>query len=330
MLFLVGILVIAFFVLKDILLSILFGMLFAYLFYPVYKKLNRKLHKPNLSSVIILILFILILVIPVLIILPALAQQALHAYSFMQTLDLGGSLSKLLPQFLSSEMARVLNIQINNLVSQFFSQVLNQASNIITAIPNLILQFAVMFFTFYFATRDGDKIVRYLESISPLSGKTHQKFIYEFKHITDAIVYGQGLIGVVQGLAVGLILFLLGVSNYLILTLIATLFSIIPILGAGMVWFPVAIFMLFTGSPIKGIILLIYGFFFVSIIDNVLRPYFLSKGSALPISVALIGTIGGLYAFGVIGLIFGPLVLAYAIILLDFYRKGKFREIFRS
>jgi predicted PurR-regulated permease PerM len=88
--------------------------------------------------------------------------------------------------------------------------------------------------------------------------------------------------------------------------------------------------MIISGNVLSGALLLAYGAIFVSSIDNILRPYFLSKRSTLPIAVALIGTIGGFYTFGIIGLVLGPLILAYTLIVVDFYRKGNLKELFEN
>ena len=158
----------------------------------------------------------------------------------------------------------------------------------------------------------------------------YKKFMEEFREITNTIVYGQFLIGVIQGLALGIGLFILQVPKSLILTFVAIVVSIIPILGSWLVWLPAGIFLITTGSVFKGIVLLIYGGLFVSSIDNILRPYFISKKSHMSIVIALIGVIGGLYAFGIVGLVIGPLILSYVMIIIDFYRQGKLNELFRE
>jgi predicted PurR-regulated permease PerM len=123
-------------------------------------------------------------------------------------------------------------------------------------------------------------------------------------------------------------LYFLGVPKALTLTVIAAIVSIIPVLGTWLVWFPVGIILLITGNTFSGIFVLLYGAFFVSLIDNLLRPYILSKKSSLHIVLSVIGTIGGLYLFGIVGLILGPLILAYVVIIIEFYKEGKLNELF--
>src|SRR3989339_275519 len=103
---------------------------------------------------------------------------------------------------------------------------------ILVNLPSLLFQLAVFLFTFYFATKDADKLGAYISSLSPFSKATEAKFLQEFRGITNAIIFGQILIGITQGLALGAGLFFLGVPNAVVLTAVAALVSIIPVLGS--------------------------------------------------------------------------------------------------
>ena len=112
--------------------------------------------------------------------------------------------------------------------------------------------------------------------------------------------------------------------------LLAIIVSIIPMIGAWLVWVPIALYLLVIGDTLSGTILFLYGLLFVSTIDNILKPYFISKRTNVGTFVAILGIVGGLYTFGVIGLILGPLVLSYVLIIVDFYRQGKLNELFKE
>lgn len=319
------------YVLKPIIFAIIIGLLLAYIFQPVYKKIKKKIKGRNLSTILLISLIFFVIAIPTWFLLPALISQTFDTYQYFQTINMGDLVRGLLPNLVSERVATIWVVHFNNLVSKFFSSLLNQFTSILVNIPNLLLQFAVVLFTFYFTTRDADKLKDYASKLSPFSKSTELKFLKEFRNITNAIIFGQVLIGIAQGLALGIGLFILGVPRALILTVVAIFASIIPVLGSWLVWLPTSIFLLATGSIFKGVLLLVYGALFVSTIDNILRPYFLSrKSNNLPVAIALIGIIGGLYAFGLIGIILGPLILAYAIIILEFYRQGKLNELFRK
>ena len=185
-------------------------------------------------------------------------------------------------------------------------------------------------FTFFFATRDAEDLQKFFSDISPFGKRTEKRFNNEFRHITNAVVYGQILIGLIQAAVLGIGLYFLGIPNTLLLTFVAAIFCVIPVLGSWLVWLPVSLVLFATGDTSKAIFLLVYGAFIVASIDNLIRPYLLSKHSTLNVAVALIGTIGGLYAFGIVGLVLGPLILAYAMILFEFYREGRLNEIFKE
>jgi len=319
-----SIFILAFFVLRPIIIPIIFGLLFAYMLSPLYKQIRKRIKNKNLSALTLIVAIILLIGVPIVYVTPLLVNQAFETYVSIQNANMYDFVSIFIKGDLSSAIARSLD----NIVGQIFSSFLNQFKSILINLPSMLLLFAVFLFTFYFAIRDSDELKQYISALSPFSTSTEEKFLKEFRGITNAIVLGQVLIGIAQGLAVGVGLFFLGVPKTLILTFIASIVSMIPILGSWIVWLPVGMYLVLSGQTFDGIFLLLYGALFVSTIDNLIRPYMLSKQSNLPIALSLIGTIGGLYFFGIAGLILGPLVLAYTLIIIEFYREGKLRDLF--
>jgi len=324
--FILGIFLLSYLVLKEILVPIAFGLLFSYIFSPVYKKINRKIPHKNLAAFILVIGILIVVSIPIIYFIPALVKQTFNIYSLLQNFDF----VRIFNQYAETEIAQAIAINLDNLLGKFFSTLLTQLSNLLVNLPSILLQLAVFLFTFFFAVRDSDKLNEYVTSLSPFSVETEKKFLREFRGITNAIIFGQVLIGIIQGLAVGLGMYFLGVENLLLLTFVACVFSIIPVLGSWAVWLPVGVIHVIQGNPVPGFIFLLYGGFFVSSIDNIVRPVLLSKRSNLPVALSIIGTIGGLYFFGIAGLILGPLILAYLLIIIEFYRQGKLDELFKK
>ena len=321
-----GIFILTFFILRPIIIPIIFGLLFAYIFSPVYKRIRGKVKGKNMSAFLLMLSLIIIIAVPVIYFVPILVKQAFDIYILLQNFDFGVFLS----QFVKGDISSSLALNLNNIIGQTFSTFLNQFTAVLVNLPSLLLQFAVFLFTFYFAIRDQEELKEYISTLSPFSEATEKKFLKEFRGITNAIVFGQVFIGIVQGLAVGAGLFFLGVPKALILTFVACVVSIIPVLGSWLVWLPVSLILLVAGQTFAGIFLFLYGALFVSTIDNLFRPWILSKQSNLPIALSVIGTIGGLYFFGIAGLVLGPLVLAYVIIIIEFYREGKLKELFNK
>jgi predicted PurR-regulated permease PerM len=260
---------------------------------------------------------------------PTLIRQAFDTYTFLQKTNFADFFSKF-PTIFTPEVSGVAAANVQSFIGKTFTSFLNYFSDFLVNFPNLLLQFAVFIFVFFFATRDSEKLTDYFSKLSPFSASTEVKIMSEFRGITNAIVYGQILIGILQGLLIGIGLFIIGVPRASLLTFIAVIVSIIPMLGSWIVWLPVGIFLLASGQTSSGTFLLIYGLLFVSTIDNILRPLFLSKRSHLNIVLSVIGTVGGLYYFGIVGLILGPLILAYILIIFDLYRQGKLSELFKK
>lgn len=319
---------IAFIILKPIFMAILVGLILAYIFHPIYKIISKKIKYPNLATAILMLLAFLVFAVPVWFIAPLLISQTFETFRYLQQVNFAQVLSNILPHFFTPETASVAAIHLNNLISSFFSSILTSISSLVSNLPGLIVKIVTALFTFFFATRDAHKFKEYITSLSPFSQKTGEKFFSEFRNITNAIVYGQIAIGIIQGLSLGVGLWILGAPSPLLLSALTMVVSIIPVLGAWLVWLPTGILMILSGNVLGGGILLVYGALVVSLLDNFLRPYFLARRSTLPISIALIGTIGGYYTFGIIGLVIGPLILAYLMIVVDFYRQGKLKELF--
>lgn len=322
--------IVAVLVLKPILISIIIGLLLAYIFHPVYEKIHSKVKRKNLSAVILIFGMTIIIIVPLIFVIPMIVRQMFESYIYLQGVNFADAVTKFFPSLFTADSSRVFAVNFNSFVSTTITSLMNEFTVFIVNFPTILLHFAVILFTFYFSVRDADKLKEYLVKLSPFSLETEKKFGEEFRNITDAVIYGQILIGVVQGLTLGIGLFFLGVPKFLVLTLIAIIASTIPILGSWLVWLPTGLFMIISGNQTKGVILLLYGLFFVSIIDNVLRPYFLSKKSSLSLPLSIIGVIGGLYSFGIIGLVLGPLIMAYAMIVVDFYKQGRFNELFKQ
>lgn len=313
----------AFLVIKPIIIPIMFGLLFAYIFGPVYKKIYSKTKRKNISAFLILAGFVVIIGIPIVFLVPNLITQTFETYAKFQNLNVAEILGNLMEGDITTSLAK----NIDNIVGQIFSSFLNQFKDVLVNLPSLMLHFAVFLFTFFFAVRDSEGLRKNISSLSPFSKNMEIKIMNEFRGITNAIVFGQMLIGVIQGLALGAGLFFLGVPNILTLTFIACIVSIIPLIGSWTVWLPVGVFMLIEGQLWQGVFLLLYGALFVSTLDNFLRPYFLSKQSRLPVALSIIGTVGGLYLFGIAGILLGPLILAYVLIIIEFYQEGKLKEL---
>ena len=323
-LFLAGILII-----RPILVSILWGLILAYIFHPLYNFVLNKVKEKNISTLIVLLLIIFLLFVPIWFLLPTISKQIFDVYSSFQALDISELFQEILPGLAASPafQTEVISL-ISSFVSKIISSLSTSFSGILLDLPLIALQIVVILFTFFFALRDGNKLKEYMKDISPFSKSFEKDLLKEFKNITNAVIFGQIVTGVVQGLLTGIGLFVAGVPHSLLLTAIAILAAIIPVVGAWLIWVPASIYLLMSGNAAAGIGLLLYGALLISWVDNILRIWIVSRKSSLSSVIVLIWMIGGLIVFGIIGLIIGPLVLSYLIILLNQYKNKKFADLF--
>ncbi|MFA5061105.1 MAG: AI-2E family transporter [Candidatus Pacearchaeota archaeon] len=318
--------ILAYYIVKPIIVPIIFALLLAYIFIPTYKRINSRIKHKNISALVLILLIFIVILVPLIYLLPNLLKEVTETYTLLRNFNF----ESILDGFLGEELASSFSQQFDNIISRLFASLASQLTGILTSIPSLLLKLVVFLFTFFFAVRDYQEMKTYIRKISPFSKGLEEKFEKEFRGITNAIMFGQLLIGLITALAFGVGAYILGVPKVLILTFLTGIVSVIPILGAWIVWFPAGIIMIALGRTLAGGILIIYGALFVSTIDNILRPYFISKNSQLPIVISVIGTIGGLYFIGILGLILGPLILAYVLIIIDFYQQGKLKELFEK
>ena len=141
-----------------------------------------------------------------------------------------------------------------------------------------------------------------------------------------SVIFGQIIIGIFQGIFTGIGLFIFKAPSPLILSIVAIFVGIIPLIGPWLVWFPVAIYLLLlSGNTFGGIGLMIYGLIIISWIDTIVRPLIVSKTAKVSSPIVLIGMVGGLFVFGILGLIIGPLILSYISLILEMYKDKKLK-----
>lgn len=312
--------ILGFLILKPIALSIVTGLILAYVFYPLYERLFAIIKEKNTSSLIICFLLLFIVIIPSWFVIPIVARQVFNAYNFIQGANLASSIVNFFPSMgLTSDFYTI----INSFMSNIASSLLNKLTSFIINFQTLLLHAAVIFFVLFFALRDWDKLRKYVKSLSPLSAETEDVFFNKFKDVTNSVLFGQIIVGLVQGLTAGIGFLIFGVSGAISLTLLTIFFGMIPVIGPVIVWLPIDILLFVQGRTGAAIGLLIYGILVVSTVDNIIRPLIVSKRTKLNSGIVLVGMIGGLFVFGVLGLILGPLIIAYSLLILDFYRTKK-------
>lgn len=315
--------VLAFFLVKPILLSIISGILLAFVFSPVYNWVYKKTNSRNLSASLISIFLILIIVIPFWFFMPIILEQSFGIYQAIQSFDFVTPLKTIFPSLFSSEG---ISKELVSILYSFTTNAANYISNafgqLLLNLPELSLQLLVMAFTFFYVLRDKDELVIYIKSLLPFSKEIENKIFEYSKGITFSVLYGQIIVGILQGIAVGLGLYLFNVPNALFLTLAAVVFGILPILGTTIIWLPVAIYVLISQGTLPAFGVSIFGLL-SNFLGDFVRPVIVARRIQMNSALMLIGMIGGILLFGILGTILGPLIIGYLLILLEIYRNKR-------
>lgn len=308
-------------VLKPFFGPIFWAVAIAIIFAPVQDWLNRKLPgRRNLNAALTLLICLVVVIIPVVFTITSVVGQIADFYRMVESdeVDLTKYVQKVQDGFptLQSWLAR-FGIDIDNLKQN--------AANAAMATGKFVAQHSlsigqnafgfalgvgVMLYVGFFLLRDGDKIVQLLYKALPLGDEREHLLFTKFAEVTRATVKGNVVVAIVQGSIGGIAFAALGIGGALLWGVVMAIFSMLPAVGASLIWIPVAIYLFATGAVVKAIILIIVGAFGIGLIDNVLRPILVGRDTKLPDYLVLLSTLGGLVLFGINGFVVGPLIAA--------------------
>jgi predicted PurR-regulated permease PerM len=314
-------LVLAFFLVRPILLAIIMGLILAFIFSPVYDLFYKYTKSKNFSALLICFILLIAIIIPLWFLTPVVIDQSIKIYTAAQQIDFITPLKNFFPElFVSEDFSAEIGSTIYSFVTKITSSLMTSLSQLILNFAIIFLQMLVVFFVLFFVLKDKEELVKYIQSLLPFSKEIEKKLFKSSKDITVSVLYGQVVIGIMQGIIVGIGLFIFKIPNALLLTFFAALAGIFPIIGTALVWVPVVIYLLIAGDSLPAIGIAVFGLC-SSLIENMVKPVFVSKRTNLNTSLILIGMVGGLLLFGILGIILGPLILAYLLIVLELYRK---------
>jgi len=321
--------IITFLLLKPFITTIISAVLLTYIFYPVYRKLQKVLKNKNIASFMMCVLIVLLFLVPTGLIINSLARDVIGAYG-----DIMGFLSNTQVDIdaLNTYVFEKFGIELDiiSLVINTSTFVIERIRGFLVSLPQKILNFFILFVLMYYLFKEGESLTVRVKKFLPLKRIYKEEIIKEVQDVTHAVVYGHVITALAQGAVGALGLFIFGVKGALIWGLIMFFFSLMPFIGPPLIWIPASLYLLVNGivshSPNligRGIGLFIYGALIIGTIDNIIRPKVIGARAKINPAVILLGVIGGLYLFGVIGLIVGPLVLSLFFTTLKIYEDKK-------
>ncbi len=315
--FLVGFLMLTILLIWPVFPYVVLAMLMAYLLHPVDRRLRAVISSPGIRASLLTLLALITFALPLV--------YAVH----LITSDVGAAFQPERAQqmlerahaWLVSHRAEIVANWMLEAVARIRELLLASVPVLFGSLFNISLGIFVCLFVFYYFTKEGEAIWNGFLAALPLPGKLKTEMNREVTGIVRAILYGQLLTALVQGLVGGLGLALFQVPQALVLTVLMVLLSFFPFVGTPLIWVPAGVLKIMAGDTWQGIGLLAYGAAVVMNVDNVLRPRLIAMHSQVHPVVILIGIIGGTKIFGFIGFLVGPVIFAIFLQLLRFFAE---------
>jgi predicted PurR-regulated permease PerM len=318
--------------------AVLWGTVMAIVFAPLYRRLLRLTRQRRNVAALATVMIILVLVIlPLTLIIASLVQEAAGVFQRIQAGEVNFGryfqqvfaalpewASDLLKRFRLTNLAAVQEKLSAGLMkgSQFLAA---RAINIGQNTFDFIVSLFVMLYLLFFLLRDGDGLSKRIQAAVPLRAEQQRELLNRFTIVIRATVKGNIVVAIVQGALGGLIFWFLGITAPLLWAALMAVFSLLPAVGAGLVWLPVAIYLLATHALWQGIVLIAFGVFVIGLVDNVLRPILVGKDTKMPDYIVLISTLGGIAIFGINGFVIGPVIAAMFMAAWDIFSESRSR-----
>jgi len=315
--------------------AIVLALLLASVFYPLYSWVKRVLRERDLLASLCMTLFILlILVIPVGWFIGTLSNEAFDFYqrssnevSLKHIQDIIENdpvwaerfekLGKMTGLTITPETVEELASSIGKKIGLFlYSQIRSVASNLLS----FLIHFFLMMMTIFYLFRDGPRLKDYLVQLMPVPKEQLEKVVSKFQEMGSAVIVGNGMSGIIQGIFGGFGFFFFGLGSPFLWGTVITFMAFLPIVGATAVFVPAAVFIMLTGNTGLGLGFLIYNLCYSSIVEYLVKPRLIGKGMQMNSLLVFIGILGGLKLFGILGIIYGPLIMTIFLTLAEIYR----------
>jgi len=304
------------------------------LFYPLYERLTRKLPPLFASLITCLVIFIVVLV-PIVFLIGILTQEAYDLYLMGRTAQISAQVQRVLESShfiaavnqlldlfgfqLSGEEIKNAFSELGKAVGLFlYRQTQATAQNILSFFINIFIMLLICYYLFI----DGKRLMGFLIELSPLPREQEEQLVKKFQDMAGAILIGNGLGGVIQGSLGGAVFALFGLQSPLLWGVIMGLLAFLPIVGIGLVFLPTAVILLINGRIGAA---LFFIFFYIAVtvgIEYLFKPRIVGQRVQMHTLLVFLSIIGGLNLFGILGIVYGPLVMTAFLTLTDIYHRN--------
>jgi predicted PurR-regulated permease PerM len=312
--------------------AILWGTIIAILFAPLQRRLvSATGGRRTLAALTTLTVVVVMVILPLTFVGALLVEEAAGVYERVRSRewDVGRYFEQIvaaLPPWVAGLLQRfgltdlgAVQERVSTALMQGSQFLAGQAFRLGQTTFDFVVNLFVMLYLLFFLLRDGDALSRRIGAAVPLRAEHHRALVAKFTAVIRATVKGNIVVAIVQGALGGLIFWLLGIRGALLWAVVMAILSLLPAVGAALVWLPVALVLLATGAVWQGLVLIAFGTLVIGLVDNVLRPVLVGKDTRMPDYVVLVSTLGGIAIFGVNGFVLGPVIAAVFIVAWDIF-----------
>lgn len=335
---------ISYLLVKPYLLAIISAIILTYVFSPVYNMINKCIKNKYICSFTVLVVIILLFSIPSLVVLHSLSTQGYEQYIVIkefvsnpeafQCVAGNTDFCALYLNFFSPEDRTMIEEFAKNSLLSIARGIATAIVAFLSALPSKAIECAIMIFIMFFLFADGKMLFAKFMNFFPMKVEHEKYLLTSLKETTDAVVFGQVFIALLQGILACIGFWLIGIKHAILLGGIVAFLGVIPFLGPTLVWVPLMIYYISIGMQtgnntfiIKAIIIAVYGIVVLGAVENFLKPKIIGDKAKLHPVLVFIGIIGGLSLFGFIGFFVGPIMLGVLAALIRIYEKEKILQL---
>lgn len=316
--------------------AVCWAVFIAIVFWPLHQRFLRgSKGRPNVAALASLIVILLVVILPMALLIASITEEASVMVGKLRSGEI--QLATLFQKFTAAlpEWARGILQRFGmsdlGLLQQKILDALGNSSQVVTSrvlgIGQVTLDFIVAFFVMlyivFFLFRDGQRLTRGIARSIPLHPQHTARLMTQFATVVRATVKGNIVVALVQGALGGAAFFVLGVPGAVLWGAVMALLSLLPAVGAVLVWAPVAAYFFFSGDLVKAIGLTLWGAVVIGLVDNVLRPILVGKDTRMPDYLVLVATLGGIVVFGLNGFVIGPVIAAVFLVSWDMLARAR-------
>jgi len=312
-------------VISPFLASLAWAAVFAMMFHGVYSELSPKIG-PNRAALAATLMAAVLIVAPAVVLVSVIAREVPQVIDYLQQVSLTAPdrINRLWevvrhrsPLALPEDPTMLLREGVQRVLAFLAPRAGAVVADLFATLGSLF----VMLFSMFFLLRDGHTLGRQVRDLLPLPEDERDRLMRDTRDLVVASVGAGLLVAAAQGAIGGIAFWLLGINAPVIWAAVMALCSLIPLVGAALVWVPTALWLALSGDIVRGVILMIVGVLGISMADNILRPLLLSGRTSASGLVVFLGLLGGASAFGFIGLVLGPIILVTAGSLLKVFSR---------